>query len=250
MLGNNPSEPLLTNHDGVTLDVHSIFSTIQGEGPHAGRRAVFVRLAGCHLKCHFCDTDFLHGRTQMTVSEVADRASEFELAVLTGGEPMRQNIVPLCLELARAGVHTQVETSGSFWVPEFSAPAFTSLIESGKVSIVVSPKTAHVDSRVANYAIAWKYIVGDVTDLSEEDGLPITGTQPHNYLRPVKLARPPIGHLPPHAIYIQPMDCSSFDTEDDEPEVQRQAIWTRCAAVATQYGYRLSLQLHKLIGVP
>ena len=47
--------------DGL-LAVHSIFYTIQGEGPFAGETAVFVRLAGCNLQCPLCDTDYTSDR--------------------------------------------------------------------------------------------------------------------------------------------------------------------------------------------
>jgi 7-carboxy-7-deazaguanine synthase len=55
--GKNPVRKQELTEDG-SLDVVDIFPTIQGEGPNAGRPAVFVRLWGCNLTCSFCDTDF------------------------------------------------------------------------------------------------------------------------------------------------------------------------------------------------
>jgi len=57
MLGDNPKRPP-TNGDGTSLLVKNIFKTLQGEGPHAGVPAVFIRLGGCNLACSFCDTEF------------------------------------------------------------------------------------------------------------------------------------------------------------------------------------------------
>ena len=75
------------------LDVHSIFYTIQGEGPFTGCPAVFVRLAGCNLKCPGCDTDYTSNRTPMTAEQILNKilelASPATLVVITGGEPFR-----------------------------------------------------------------------------------------------------------------------------------------------------------------
>src|SRR5574343_1826946 len=85
-----------------TLEVHSIFSTIQGEGPFCGRPAVFVRLAGCNLQCPGCDTDYTQNRARLDYEiilsiirdQLALTASKANLIVVTGGEPFRQNIAP------------------------------------------------------------------------------------------------------------------------------------------------------------
>jgi len=67
MFGTNPlSKPI--ESDGLYLEVQDIFSTIQGEGPFAGKPAVFLRLAGCNLRCFFCDTDFESRRTTLSGS--------------------------------------------------------------------------------------------------------------------------------------------------------------------------------------
>ena len=57
MFGNNPKLPF-EKGDGIYLKVHSIFETIQGEGPYSGYQAIFIRLSGCNLACEFCDTEF------------------------------------------------------------------------------------------------------------------------------------------------------------------------------------------------
>lgn len=248
MFGQNPSEKFLQKHDGLFVDIVELFPTIQGEGPYAGERAVFVRLAGCHLKCFFCDTDFTSNRSThaaLAISERAKNASSGRLVVLTGGEPMRQNIVPLCFWLTAEpeAKHVQIETAGSFWPYEkLCQRDFESMLSSGRVSIVVSPKTAHVHPKLAAAATAWKYIVAADDPSDVYDGLPVASTQ-HRGERgdAYAPARPPVGTAP-ERVYVQPRD-------DQDPEKNRRNI-ERAAWLVQRYGYRLSLQQHKIIGVP
>jgi organic radical activating enzyme len=239
MFGTNPTEKWLKDHDGLMLDIVEVFSTIQGEGPHAGLRATFVRLAGCHLRCYFCDTDFTSTRRMIPMMAVVSRAQAYknDLVVLTGGEPMRQNVVPLCSMLTNVGLHVQIETAGSFW--PYLRPEFDAMVSAGQVSIVVSPKTSSVHQKITEYATAWKYIVSadDVMDVN--DGLPIADTQRKEDYK--LLARPP-RHLARDRIYVQPMD------EADAGHVASNVA--RCVKLVTLFGYRLSLQQHKIVGVP
>ena len=99
-----------------TLPVMEAFYTIQGEGYHQGKAAYFIRLGGCNLACDFCDTEF-ERFAPMAVAEIVARAREeaLPLAVITGGEPLRQNIAPLCEALLHAGMQVQIETNGTLW---------------------------------------------------------------------------------------------------------------------------------------
>ena len=75
------------------LRVNDIFYSLQGEGHNVGRAAVFIRFAGCNLRCPFCDTEFESFR-EMTADEIIEAIAPFEsrFVVLTGGEPtLRRN---------------------------------------------------------------------------------------------------------------------------------------------------------------
>ena len=124
----------------MTYAVKEIFLTLQGEGAHAGRTAVFCRFAGCNLwsgreadrataQCRFCDTDFVGtdgtaGGRYDTAAELADAvaqawgaARDFRAVVLTGGEPLLQVDAPLIEELHRRGFWIAVETNGTLDPP-------------------------------------------------------------------------------------------------------------------------------------
>jgi len=101
----------------AVLTVCEIFRSIQGEGTRAGLACGFVRLAGCNLRCAWCDTSYAwEGGREMAVDDVL--AEVAELAVprveVTGGEPLIQ---PAAFELLRrlcdAGFETLLETNGS-----------------------------------------------------------------------------------------------------------------------------------------
>ena len=71
--------------------VNDIFYSLQGEGHNTGRAAVFIRFAGCNLRCSFCDTEFDTYR-EMTAEEIVASISTYSarFTVLTGGEPTLQ----------------------------------------------------------------------------------------------------------------------------------------------------------------
>ena len=240
MFGTNPIRKQSIG-DGTTLRIQEIFKTVQGEGPHAGRPAYFVRLAGCNLRCYFCDTDFeSHYDNQLTLSQIMEQLnslsqdSSISLVVITGGEPLLQNIVPLIKLLRKSAFDVQVETAGTVWLPELEQIMYVLSPD----FLVCSPKTGKVHERVAALCSHWKYIVSD-TNISPADGLPEESTQDKN-LKQI-LYRPNRDNF--HTIWLQPMDAG-----DDVEKTARNTA----AAVAScmKYGYRLSVQVHKMVFLP
>lgn len=210
--------------------VKEIFYTLQGEGAHAGRAAVFCRFAGCNLwtghekdrgsaVCQFCDTDFvgtdgpgggkfpdasgLARRVRETWDVGARAASGRPFVVCTGGEPLLQLDTPLIDALHQEGFEVAVETNG------------TQVAPAGLDWICVSPKAG----------------AGLVQQSGHELKLvfPQEGAEPERFR-----------HLAFDHFFLQPMD---------GPEKER------TTRLAVEYcmahpEWRLSLQTHKLLGIP
>ena len=125
----------------MSYAVKEIFLTLQGEGAHAGRAAVFCRFSGCNLwsgreqdretaTCRFCDTDFVgtdgtlggrYGSADQLADTVAAQwtgANADRYVVLTGGEPLLQVDRPLIDALHARGFEIGVETNGTIAPPE------------------------------------------------------------------------------------------------------------------------------------
>ena len=102
----------------ITYPVMESFYTIQGEGYYQGKAAYFIRLGGCDVGCFWCDVKDSWDASrhpQLTVSSLVEQASAYpgRMAVITGGEPLLHDCVPLTRALKEAGFQTNIETSGS-----------------------------------------------------------------------------------------------------------------------------------------
>jgi organic radical activating enzyme len=226
--------------NGSTLRVHSVFHTVQGEGPFTGHPAIFIRLAGCNLQCPLCDTEYTEGAVLQQVQAVVARVRRLHpgprLVVITGGEPFRQNITSLVLQLIDEDYFVQIETNGTL-PPPFGFPANTGSFEYKKGAwIVVSPKAGKVHPATAQLAVAWKYVLSH-DSIHEEDGLPLLAlghsAKPH-------IARPPEG-FPVEAIYLQPADHKDEEINKKNTE----AVIQSCM----KHGYTVQLQIHKLLNL-
>lgn len=233
--GLNDQRPIAAQYsiDG-TIDVHSIFRTIQGEGPFAGERALFIRLYGCNLQCPGCDTEYTSTSRTWLPIDLADHVlfdqdwARGALIVFTGGEPFRQNVVPAIYELLKLGYRVQVETNGVI------APPKIDLLDYFKnFHIVCSPKTTRISDSVFQRASAFKYVLR-VGDVHARDGLP---TRALEHRASPHVARPRAGA----PVYVQPMD---------EHDGELNAANTAAAvASAMQFGYIFQLQVHKFAGL-
>lgn len=206
--------------------IKEIFFTLQGEGFHTGRAAVFCRFAGCNLWtgreadretaiCSFCDTDFVgigpDGGRFASPGELADaiastwpheRNEACRFVVCTGGEPLLQLDAPLVRALHDRGFQVAIETNGTRLPPD------------GVDWICVSPK-ARADLVLSN---------GNELKLV----YPQEGAEPERY---ESLA---FDHF-----FLQPMDGPALvdNTKAAVRYCQQHPRW------------RLSLQTHKLLGI-
>ena len=105
--------------DELTLNVYEIFRSLQGEGSRSGLTTVFVRLAGCDMRCNWCDTleatAETSGKTMnfKEITEEVDKLGATHVCV-TGGEPLLQKNTPkLCMYFSSAGYDVIVETNGA-----------------------------------------------------------------------------------------------------------------------------------------
>ena len=213
----------------VAYAVKEIYFTLQGEGFHTGRPAVFLRFAGCNLwtgreedrataVCNFCDTDFVGvngpgGGKFPTPEGLADAvlqewdhntaAHHDKFTVLTGGEPLLQLDAPLIAALHAADFEIAIETNGTLPTPD------------GVDWVCVSPKAG--------------------ADFLQRSGDELKIVYPQNGLDPADFL-----HLDFIHFFLQPMD---------GPDV------TRNTELAARYcdahpPWKLSLQTHKIFNLP
>jgi 7-carboxy-7-deazaguanine synthase len=176
---------------------------------------------------HNCDTDYTTGRRTMTIKEIADeaiKATVGRLVVLTGGEPLRQNSVPLMDLLYTRDMDVQIETSGTAWqqIPIHA-------------TVVCSPKTPFIHPKLKEYIHAYKYVL-DYRYVNPDNGLP-TDTLG----APAAPAYPPPGFTK-QMVFVQPKD-------EQDPEMNARNMEAAVAS-CTKYGWRLGVQLHKIARVP
>lgn len=100
------------------MHIIEIYKSVQGESTFVGLPCIFVRLAGCNLRCDWCDSEYtFNGGTKMSLelveAEVA-KLAPVKLVEITGGEPMLQEreVVPLMEKLLEGGFTVLLETSG------------------------------------------------------------------------------------------------------------------------------------------
>lgn len=100
--------------------INEIFRSLQGEGYWTGTPMLFLRMAGCNLRCPFCDTDF-EDFTEMTADDIISALKAFpptDTVCITGGEPTLQIDAPLIGALHKAGYRLHIETNGTRPVPD------------------------------------------------------------------------------------------------------------------------------------
>ncbi len=212
----------------MSYAVKEMFLTLQGEGMQAGRRAVFLRFAGCNLwsgreadrasaVCRFCDTDFVgtdgeNGGKFADAAALADAAAglwgdeeERRFVVVTGGEPMLQLDTALVDALHEADFEIAVESNG------------TLVATAGIDWLCISPKAGSV--------------------VVQQQGDELKLVWPQAGIDPAALLSWDFG-----AFLVQPMDCGN---EADNAAARDAAI----GLVMADPRWRLSLQTHKLLGL-
>ena len=191
--------------------INEIFHSLQGEGYYTGTPAVFVRFSGCNLRCAFCDTQHQEGR-MMTLKEIVEEVEKYPnapLVVLTGGEPSLFIDQDFVEALKITGKRVAIETNG------------TRLLPSNLDWVTLSPKTGFAGGEeepcVLKKCDELKVVyLGQ--DLKQYDDIKAD----HKFLQPCFL----------------------------KDEIQRQANMKACVeAVMNNPGWRLSLQIHRALGI-
>ena len=148
------------------IKVNEVFYSIQGEGLFSGKPTVFVRLAGCNLRCSFCDTKYSWDKGV----EISEKRIMEEIwkckgrrVCITGGEPFTQDIGVLVKELKRKGYFISVESNGTIFKKE---------IVKDIDWITISPKVVALkkfengyDKRFLSVAGEFKYVITGKSDI-------------------------------------------------------------------------------------
>jgi len=196
-------------------EISEIYQAIQGEGYHAGLPCTIVRMLGCNLRCKFCDTPqaqqpgLLEKWTlEDLLQEIEDKLTPSKVVLITGGEPLLQNLKPLVAALASRGIKTHLETNGTLPPPDIYIDWIT-----------MSPKPPSVCYQsIVEVANEIKWLVAAEGDITQLMFWLAARRQPANRI-----------------ISVQPISQDPLATKI-------------CYDACIKYGWRLSLQQHKLIG--
>lgn len=204
-----------------TYKINEIFYSLQGEGYYSGTPAIFVRFAGCNLRCEFCDTDFnkyteqtaddIINAIRLKIPTIADYKQEshhgsfLPLLILTGGEPTLQADSELIERLHAEGFYVAIETNGTHCVPD------------GIDWVTCSPKYICKDDVYSPSPL--------VLNKADEVKIVYTGQDVEQWRHQIAATH----------YFLQP--CSMKNTQQVVAYIKSHPYW------------RLSLQTHKLIGI-
>lgn len=142
----------------VRYPVIEVFESLQGEGTHVGVGAVFIRLAGCNLRCPWCDTKHSFDTTGVITYTAQEILHSFSfnqpLVVITGGEPTLHDLRPLVQGLHNLGRVVAIETNGTNPIPADW--------ELDWITVSPKPESGYV---ITCRADELKYVVDDVFSL-------------------------------------------------------------------------------------
>ena len=202
----------------IKLPIHETFQcTVQGEGYWTGTLVDFIRLAGCPVRCAWCDTGYQNGgkglpSVPQSIAQLLDQLQSPRV-VITGGEPfIHQNLPELVEALLATDKQVSIETSGAYW-QNVSPLAW----------ITLSPKE-HINPKYPVQELFWSR--------SNEIKVVVSTGEEVDFYRKYFVDNLNI------PVYLQP-----------EWEKRDRAIPIILELLKQHPSYRLSLQTHKLIGV-
>jgi len=204
----------------MKLKVNEIFLSWQGEGSMTGVPAVFIRLSGCNLSCSFCDTqhekgELLDPRDIFAEAVRLTEGGRVRRAIVTGGEPLLQDGFDDLVDAFYSDWDLHLETNGTLWRETVSE------IE----HVVCSPKRGtELNEKLQPYIDEYKYVVEN--GWKWEEGFPVDCPRPFGSETRISL-----------------IPCDYKDKEKNEKSLKK------AKKLSLKYGYRLSIQIHKLIGV-
>jgi 7-carboxy-7-deazaguanine synthase len=104
------------------LKIFEIFYSLQGESSRVGLPTIFIRLSGCPMRCHYCDTAYaFQGGSMMTIDEIIKTIKKYDTpyVTVTGGEPLVQKeVLSLLKVLADQNYEVSLETGGGLSIKE------------------------------------------------------------------------------------------------------------------------------------
>jgi len=152
-----------------TIDVSEIFHSLQGESSFAGLPCCFIRLAGCNLRCAYCDTEYAltkENSIEMRISEIVRKISSFntKLVEITGGEPLAQkNVFELMESLISNGFKILLETNGSYSIGDIPE-IVTTIMDCKCPSSGESEKMNYANFSLLTTGDEVKFVIADEKD--------------------------------------------------------------------------------------
>jgi len=217
--------------------INELFETIQGEGAFTGQPSIFLRLQGCPVACSWCDTkhtweinleDEVNQSAMLTKKEesptwsalsvkevlavITEQGYQAKHIVITGGEPAMIDLKPLCEALEQQGFSCQLETSGTF-----------ELKVSDKCWVTVSPKV--------NMKGGYK-ILNSAMMRANEIKHPVATEQHVDDLKALLVEH----NIVDTQVYLQPIS-------------QKERATTLAIKTCIENNWRLSVQVHKYLGI-
>jgi 7-carboxy-7-deazaguanine synthase len=202
------------------MKVNEIFYSIQGEGLLVGVPSIFLRFAGCNLRCSFCDTKYAYKQgTEMSIQEILDEIKKFACTYicLTGGEPLLQKDTTKLIEsLLQKNYKICLETNGSISIKKLV----------GKKSLLIS-----LDIKCPSSGSHEQMNMKNISYLSKKDQLKFIIKNKEDYAYAKKILKK---YNSPCTVFFQPV----WGTNP-----KKLASWVLNDGLPV----RLTLQLHKII---